>query len=71
MNCKPVKKSTIFMWLFSIIMVIGMVMILFNLNCKYIFSKYDGIIFTIIGFFASMITAVKTNEPVMSIYGVG
>lgn len=69
MGCVPVKNSTVIMWVFSAVIVLGILMTIANLECRYVFSKYDGLILTIIGFFASMITAIKTGEPITVMYG--
>lgn len=61
-------SPTISMWVFTIIIIIGLIMTIYNITDKYWFSKFDGVILTIIGVFASMITGISTNNSITEIF---
>lgn len=61
-------SSTISMWVFTIVIVVGLIMTICNLNNQCVFSKFDGVILTIIGTFASIITAMTSNYNVHRIF---
>lgn len=68
---EPVPCSTVTMWMFTFLMIIGLIMTVCNICGKCIFSKFDGVILTTIGTFASIITGIKSDRPLLKVYNCG
>ena len=62
------KTSTTLMWVFTVIVMIGLVMTVLNLCGKCVCSRFDGVVMTVMGIFGSVMTAMFTNKPIHRIF---
>ena len=60
--------DTLAMWLFTIVIIMGLIFTLLNIRGYCAISCYEGVIITALGVLFSIITGVKSNTKLYKVY---